>query len=147
MKPKPTFRTTKIKLSAVQDDEVQRQLQGMFIDTQVQKSLGVEMARKATIAMLEAQNMQNEATIRELRLVAKAAEVGGAFEPLRTNPLCFVYNEGSDVIFEVPFTERDMRNAVRLQRANLNQQIKEVDDEGSGGLYEGDPNPDPEDPS
>jgi hypothetical protein len=47
------------------------------------------------------------------------------------------FRDNGEVVFECPFSEGDMRNAMKVQRAQLEQQAKQVDDGDEGGLYRG----------
>ncbi|CAK9253841.1 unnamed protein product [Sphagnum jensenii] len=105
-----------------------------FSDYRVQKQLSVETQRKAMVAQLEAKVQEAQA---QISLTKFLLEAGTEFDEVQTEPIWFAYKSNGDIILESPFTERDMRNGIRLQRKQM-QQAAENFDEGnsSGDLYE-----------
>ncbi|MCX6544502.1 MAG: hypothetical protein NTV05_08820 [Acidobacteria bacterium] len=63
-------------------------------------------------------------------------EAGAHLDPIRGEQTWTVYRRDGEVVFECPFTEVDMRNAMRVQRANVDQAARQTG--GAETLYEGD---------
>jgi hypothetical protein len=132
-----TFTPTKLNISEVQDEEVRGKLETKFYDYQFQKQLSVETSRKALIAQLEAKIQEANA---QKSLTQFLLETADEFEQIKTEPIWFAYKQNGEIVLENPFSERDMRNSIRLQRSQLEHQQKGLaEDNGSDkDLYETD---------
>jgi hypothetical protein len=47
------------------------------------------------------------------------------------------FRDNGEVVFECPFSEGDMRNAMKVNRAQLEQAARQVDEGNDDGLYRG----------
>jgi hypothetical protein len=133
---KKTFTPTKLNISDVQDQETRNRLEMKFSDYRVQKQLSVETQRKAMVTQLEAKVQEANA---QIALTKFLLEAGAEFDEVQTEPFWFAYKSNGDIILESPFTERDMRNGIRLQRKQMEAAAENMDEgTGSNDLYETD---------
>lgn len=63
-------------------------------------------------------------------------EADAHLDPIRGEQTWTAYRKDGEILFECPFTEVDMRNAMRVQRANVDQAARQAG--GAESLYEGD---------
>lgn len=123
---KGVFRTTKISLKElVPDPEQQIPILALFDDLDIAKT-------KATRAGRVYQSAMSEVTLKQNNLLL---EVGQHDKRIDQEPMVFAYKKGEDIIFEIPFTERDVRNAIRLQKAQMNQALTTLENGGKDDLY------------
>jgi hypothetical protein len=104
-----------------------------FEGVQVQRELAVAAARESAIADRNRQIAVAEAEIAFIKLMQQA---GKHLDPINREPVWAAFRNNGEVVFECPFSEGDMRNAMKVQRAQLEQQAKQVDD-GGDDLYRG----------
>lgn len=123
------FRTTKIKLSELGLEPGQDiPIIALFDDLDRAKVAATRTGR-------EYQSALSEVTLKQNRLLL---EVGKYSKLIDQEPMVFAYLKGEDIIFEIPFTERDQRNAIRSQVAQMDQAAQNLGDKGSD-LYEEEP--------
>jgi hypothetical protein len=131
-----TFKPTKLNLSEIQDPEVRNKLEMKFSDYRVQRQLSVETQRKAIVSQLESKIQEAQTQIALTKFLLEAAD---QFDEVQTEPVWFAYKQNGDIILESPFTERDMRNGIRLQRKQMEKAAESLEeDNGKSDLYEGD---------
>jgi len=133
MKRKP-FRITRLKVSDIPDEELRSKVMNEFINVQGCRALEVEKQRKANNAIQEANISTAQRGIAENKMLELAGEAGEAFDAIRTERVWFIYSKDGEVFLESPFTERDMRNMVRVQRASMEKQAEQLDSDDN--LYE-----------
>jgi len=129
------FKITRLKVSDIEDVDLRSKVMDAFINMQGCKAVEVEKQRIATDGALEAEIATAQRGIATNKLLTLAGDAGGAFDAVRTERVWFIYPKDGDIILESPFTERDMRNALRVQRANLEKQAEQVEG-GQDDLYE-----------
>lgn len=127
------FKPTKLRLSEVEDKDLRNTIEMEFTNYRVQRQLSVEAQRKATVAALESKIREAESQSSLMKLLTKAGE---AFEAIQTEAIWFAYEDAGDIVFENPFNERDMRNAVRVQRASMEQAASNLNEDDGNDLYE-----------
>lgn len=128
------FKPLRLKLSEIDDREIREKLQLQFDEVQFKRSQAVGAARESAIADRQRSIAQAEAEISFIKLMQEAGEY---LDPIKTEPIWAAFREKGDVVFECPFSENDMRNSMKVQRAQMEQQAQQVEENG-GGLYEGD---------
>ena len=133
------FKPLRLRLSEIEDDSVKSAIEMRYEELQVQRELAVESARKSAVADRERQIDTAKAEISFIRLMQEA---GQHLPAIAREPVWAAYRESGELIFECPFSEGDMRNAMKVQRASLEQQARQVDENGGEeGLYRGDDEP------
>ena len=133
------FKPLRLRLSELEDDKIKSALELRYEELQVQRELAVASARKSAIADRKRQIDAANAEISFILLMQEAAE---QFPAIAREPVWAAYRESGELIFECPFSEGDMRNAMKVQRASLEQQARQVDENGGEeGLYRGDDAP------
>ena len=132
-----TFTPTKLNLSTeITDVGTRNELEAYFNNYRIQRELSVEAQRKALISQLESKTQEAAAQITLTKFLSLAGE---HLDQVKTEPIWFAYtNTIGEIILESPFTERDMRNSVRLQRAQMEQAAQSMDDTKNDDLYETD---------
>ena len=128
------FKPLRLRLSEIQDPEVRSDLEMKFEGVQVQRELAVAAARQSAIADRNRQIATAEAEIGFIKLMQEA---GKHLDPINREPVWAAFRDNGEVIFECPFSEGDMRNAMKVQRAQLEQAAKQVDENGGDDLYRG----------
>lgn len=124
------FRTTKLKLSdLISDPEKQIPVLALFDDLDTAKVQATRTGRQYQSALAEVTLKQNKLLL----------EVGQHSKLIDQEPMVFAYKKGEDIIFEIPFTERDHRNAIRSQVAQMDQAARNLGEQGGGDLYEEQP--------
>ena len=134
------FKPLRLKLSEIEDPEAREKLEMKFEGVQVQRELAVAAARQSAIADRNRQIATAEAEIGFIKLMQEA---GKHLDPINREPVWAAFRDNGEVVFECPFSEGDMRNAMKVQRAQLEQQAKQVDD-GRDDLYRGEDEEPPE---
>lgn len=122
------FKPLRLRLSQIEDPATRAALEMRFDEMQVRREISVAAARTAAIAERERQIAAAQSEIDFIRLLQEA---GQHLSPISREPVWGAFREGSEVIFECPFSEGDMRNAMKVQRAQAAQaasQIEEDDD-------------------
>lgn len=130
------FKITRLKVSDIEDPELREKVQMAFMTVQGVRALEVEKRREANNAIQEANIATGQRGIAENRMLSLVGDAGGQFDAVRTEQVWFIFSKDGEIMLESPFTERDMRNAVRVQRANLEEQAERMDSQGDD-LYEG----------
>lgn len=126
------FKPLRLRLSQIDDSDVRSSLEMRFDEMQVQREVSVEAARKSAIADRERQIATAQAEIAFIRLTQEAAK---HLPPIAREAVWAAYRENGELVFECPFSENDMRNAMKVQRAEMEQRAGQVGEDG--GLYEG----------
>jgi hypothetical protein len=127
MKQNKVFRMTKLKLSElVEDLDKQMPIRALVQDMGAAKAKATRALREYQCASAEVMQKTNEVLLR-------ASEFSRVLEQ---EPMAFVYEKDDDVIFEIPFTEKDVRNAFRMQKLQMNKQAEQDEDQGGGEMYE-----------
>ena len=119
------FKPLRLRLSEIQDPEVRSDLEMKFEGVQVQRELAVAAARQSAIADRNRQIATAEAEIGFIKLMQEA---GKHLDPINREPVWAAFRDNGEVVFECPFSEGDMRNAMKVQRAQLEQAAKQVDE-------------------
>lgn len=114
-----------LPLSDIRDPEVREKLENMYIEVQCKRELQVHATRKAAIADRERVIALAESEITFIRLLNEA---GKHLEPVRVETLWSVYRKDGQIVFDCQFSEQDMRNAMKVQKAALDQQVRQVDE-------------------
>ena len=131
------LRVTRLRVSDLPEESERHALETLFHGLEAAKSDAVRAERLAQRAANKAQIERAEAIDAELELLEHAST---HFAEIGREQTWFIYRKDNEIYFESPFTERDVRNAIRVQRDQLNHQARQLD-EGQGGesLYEEDP--------
>ena len=106
------FKPLRLRLSEIQDPEVRSDLEMKFEGVQVQRELAVAAARQSAIADRNRQIATAEAEIGFIKLMQEA---GKHLDPINREPVWAAFRDNGEVIFECPFSEGDMRNAMKVQ--------------------------------
>lgn len=123
--PRRAFKPLRLRLSQIEDMEARAALEMRFDEVQVRREVAVEAARKAAIADRERQIATAQSEIDFIRLMQEAA---AHLPQIAREPVWAAFRDGGEVVFECPFSEGDMRNAMKVQRAQLEQQASQIDD-------------------
>jgi len=124
-------RTLIINLSqaASHDPELKSKIELAYIDYEGIRSQAVVAAREAIAARERASIAAAQATLKLLDFLKLAADIDSRvsteaywFPPYR--------NSNGEIILECPVTQRDQRTAMRVVRAMLHEQAKELDARG-----------------
>jgi hypothetical protein len=136
MAQRKAFTPLKINLTEIQDPEARQALEMKFMDYRIQRQLSIETQRKALISQQRAKAQESASQIALAELLMAA---GQHFDEVQTEPIWFAYKSNGDIILESPFTERDMRVGIRLQRKQMNQAAEQLGENGGNDdLYEDD---------
>lgn len=139
------LRTTKYKLSEVKEKfpELHEELEGLFREFERYKTSLVEEYRKTAEALADLDISKAMATKSMGKFLRKAGE---AIPMVAVEPQWWIYrNKEGEIVMESAFSERDYRNASRVQKAGLN---REIDAEDGKELFETDgDSPEVDDPS
>lgn len=130
-----TLRTTKYKLSEIETShpEIFQESSELFREFELYKTSLVEEYRKVAEAIADLDIAKAMATKSMGKLLRKAGE---AMPLVKTEPQWWVFRDKEgNIILESAFTERDVRNASRAQKAGLS---REVQSEDGAELFEGD---------
>lgn len=133
MKRQRAFKPLTLKLSSIADAAARQAIETLFDRFNVERARSSEAARKAAIADAESGITSQQARMAFIQLLLMA---GQHLEPIQGEQTWTVYRRDGEVVFECPFTEADMRNAMRVQRANVDQAARQAG--GAENLYEGD---------
>lgn len=135
------FKPLRLFLSQIEDVDVRTSLEMRFDEVQVRREVAVESARKSAIADRERQIATAQAEIDFIRLMQEAAK---HLPEIAREPVWAAYrNKEQQVVFECPFSENDMRNAMKVQRAEMEQRAEQLGD-GDDDVYRGGDEPEPE---
>jgi hypothetical protein len=132
--PRKAFKPLRLRLSQIEDPEVRSALEMRFEEVQVQREISVEAARVSAIADRERQITTAQSEIAFIRLMQEA---GKHLPQIAREPVWAAFRDNGDVVFECPFSEGDMRNAMKVNRAQLEQQASQIED-GDDQPYNGD---------
>ena len=127
------FKPLRLRLSQVEDPEVRSDLEMRYEGVQVQRELAVAAARDSAIADRRREIATAEAEIGFIKLMQEA---GKHLDPINREPVWAAFRDNGEVVFECPFSEGDMRNAMNVKRAQLEQQANQVGEAGND-LYQG----------
>ena len=133
MKRQRAFKPLTLKLSSIADAAARHAIETLFDRFNVERTRSNEAARKAAIADAESSIAMQQARMAFVQLLLEA---GAHLDPIRGEQTWTAYRRDGELIFECPFTEVDMRNAMRVQRANVDQAARQAG--GAESLYEGD---------
>jgi hypothetical protein len=137
MAQKKAFTPLKINISALEDSEARQELEMKYTGYRIQRQLAIETQRLSTISVEKSKSQMASAQIAFAEFLMLASH---HFDEVQTEPLWIAYKSGSDVILESPFTEKDMRSGMRLQRKQMQQSASDLDSFGGENLYEEDEN-------
>jgi hypothetical protein len=121
------LRTTKYKLSEIKESHPEdfTELNELFVEFERYKTALVEEYRKVAEAIADLDISKAMATKSIGRFLRKAGE---AIPMVKVEPQWWIYrNKDGEVILESAFTERDYRNASRVQKAGLDREIQAED--------------------
>jgi len=133
MKRQRAFKPLTLTLSSIADSVARQAIETLFDRFHVERTRSNEAARKAAIADAESSIAMQQARMAFVQLLLEA---GVHLDPIRGEQTWTAYRKDGEVVFECPFTEVDMRNAMRVQRANVDQAARQTG--GAESLYEGD---------
>lgn len=131
------IRTTKYKLNdlAFENPEQKTDLEGVFREYERYKASLVEEYRKVAEQIAELDIARAMATKCMGKFLRQAGEV---LAMVKVEPQWWIYRDkDGNIILESAFTERDVRNANRAQKAALS---REVQAEDGADLFEADDN-------
>jgi hypothetical protein len=133
------LRTTKYKLTEIKADhpELFEELESLFGEFELHRIGMVEDYRKSAEVLADL-DISKAMTIKSMgKFLRKAGE---AIPMVKVEPQWWIYRtKEGEIILESAFTERDYRNAQRVQKAGLD---REVSAEDADGLFEKDTNSD-----
>lgn len=123
MKRQRTFKITRLS-SAELSSDAQMLIDLAYAEFEDSKKAVVKAHRLAQDAAAEL----SAAQAKTVRLSNKLDMLGGEhWDALATEPVWFKFKDDKgNVIFENPFTERDLRNAMRVQNAKMNSEAEQV---------------------
>ncbi|TSA39711.1 hypothetical protein D4R30_00695 [archaeon] len=134
MRREKAFKPLTLKLSSITDETVRHQLEVLFDEFTAERAKANQAVRKAALADAESGIAQQRARMAFVQLLLTAGEAGGAFDAVKGEQTWTAYRKDGELLFECPFTEVDMRNAMRVQRANVDQAARSIG--GAESLYE-----------
>lgn len=122
--PRSPIQVSRVRISTVQDPEIRERLLQLYG--------GYEVARRAMVAAqrasMQAQADLSRASADSVGLYATfLSEVGNHFDEVAKEASWNSYRDKEDVVLESFFTERDVRNAMRVQRHQLQREIDSTD--------------------
>lgn len=122
---KRILKTTKYYLDEVKDEEAVKQLEALFNEFEGFKQTMVEEYRKTAEALADLDISKAMAT----KAMGKFLRVAGSHIPMvAVEPQWWIYrNKEGKIVLESAFTERDIRNATRAQKAGLSREISSSD--------------------
>ena len=136
------FNSLKLKVSSIEDPSVRSEIQEKFYHLEFLRQQSVSQFRASAIAERKAKIAQAEA---EIGLVQLLEFTGDYLDKVKTEQVWMVYMENNELVFECPFTEKDMRNQLALSKAQLEHTAKEVQtDNPDINFYEGNDENEPE---
>lgn len=127
------LRTTKYKLKEIEGSHPEdfKELNELFTEFERYKTALVEEYRKVAEALADLDISKAMATKSIGKFLRKAGE---AIPMVKVEPQWWIYrNKDGEVILESAFTERDYRNASRVQKAGLDREIQAED---AAGIFE-----------
>lgn len=135
------IKTTKYNLSKeITDESAKQELTEVFGELETFKQRMVDDQRKAVEALSDYDISKAHATKRMVGFLRKAGE---HIPMVAVEPIWWAYRtKDGDIILESAYTERDMRNAQRAQKAGLSREIQSED---SDGMFEQEDNSDSDD--
>jgi hypothetical protein len=117
------FKPLRLSLSQIEDVDARTSLEMRFDEVQVRREVAVESARKSAIADRERQIATAQAEIDFIRLMQEAAK---HLPEIAREPVWASFRDKGQVVFECPFSENDMRNAMKVQRAEMEQRAQQL---------------------
>jgi hypothetical protein len=123
MRREKAFKPLTLKLSAIADEAVRQQIETLFNQFNAERARSNDAARKAALADAESGIAMQQARMAFIQLLLTAGE---HLEPIRGEQTWTTYRKDGEIVFECPFTEVDMRNAMRVQRANVDQAARQI---------------------
>jgi hypothetical protein len=127
------FKPLRLFLSQIEDVDARTSLEMRFDEVQVRREVAVESARKSAIADRERQIATAQAEIDFIRLMQEAAK---HLPEIAREPVWAAFRDKGQVVFECPFSENDMRNAMKVQRAEMEQRAQQLG-ENDEDVYRG----------
>ena len=118
MNRQKVFKPLTLKLSSVEDADARKKLETLFDEFNTERAKANEASRRAALADAESGIAMQKARMAFVELLLTA---GAHLDPIRVEQVWTTYRKDGEIFFECPFTEMDQRNAMRAQRANVEQ--------------------------
>jgi hypothetical protein len=116
----------KFRLSSVTDEEARKVIQEKYYELQFKREQAVSAQRAALVADRQQKILQAESEISVINLLTYT---GDYIDKVKTEPVWLTYMENGELTFECPFSENDMINNLKLQRAGINKAAEEFSKE------------------
>lgn len=123
---KKAFKPLKIKISQIEDQEAREKIQEKFYELQFKREQAVAKQREAIIADRNQKIAQADAETSLINLLVYAGDYSDA---IKKEPLWIIYNEAGELTFECPYSEENMLTQLKVNRASLNNQAKQLSED------------------
>lgn len=118
MRREKVFKPLTLRLSSIEDAGIRHRLEVSFDRFTAERIKANDAMRRAAVADAEAAIAVQQARMSFMQLLLEAGEY---LPPVKAEQTWTVYRKDGDQLYECPFTEVDQRNAMRAQRANIDQ--------------------------
>ena len=118
------FKPIQLFISSLGETEGAQRLKDLYAQLEAQRELEVSAQRKATVAAAEATIVNTQAVAIGADTIklenAFLSEAAKHFRPVAVEPQWVPFrNDKDDIVIESVFTRRDQRNAMRVQKAQM----------------------------